>query len=116
MLRLERQISQEELGRVLSVSFQQIQKYERGVNRIAAGTLFRLARRLNVPVEYFFEGLPEDELATDGTAIREPVPVTIPEPSHDNVALVLAFSRIKNPHVRRHLLKFIRELTEENQI
>ncbi len=51
-------ISQSELGDALGVAFQQLQKYERGVNRISASKLHSIARLLNVPVSYFFDGLP----------------------------------------------------------
>jgi len=55
--RLLLNVSQEELAGLLGLTFQQIQKYERGVNRIGAGRLYRIARHLGVPVEYFYEGL-----------------------------------------------------------
>jgi len=58
-------MSQEKLGEALGLTFQQIQKYERGANRISAGTLYRLAQILDVPVSFFFDGL--DETA-DGRA------------------------------------------------
>jgi transcriptional regulator with XRE-family HTH domain len=57
--RRELDISQEELGRRLGVTFQQMQKYEGGANRITAGRLFQISRVLKVPVAFFFEGLGE---------------------------------------------------------
>src|SRR5215472_10591909 len=56
-LRLQRGLSQTELGEVLGVTFQQVQKYERGTNRISAGRLYRIAGVLEVPVAFFYEGL-----------------------------------------------------------
>ncbi len=56
-LRKLRNVSQEKLGDAVGLSFQQIQKYERGANRISASTLFRLAEFFDVPVGYFFDGL-----------------------------------------------------------
>jgi len=50
-------MSQEQLGNLLGLTFQQIQKYEKGINRIGAGRLFEAARALNVPVDFFYEGL-----------------------------------------------------------
>jgi transcriptional regulator with XRE-family HTH domain len=55
--RVEAGITLETLANALGVSFQQVQKYERGTNRISAGTLYQLAMTLEVPVQYFFEGL-----------------------------------------------------------
>jgi transcriptional regulator with XRE-family HTH domain len=61
--RLAMGFSQETLARALGITFQQIQKYERGTNRIFASRLFHLARVLRVPVSYFFQGLsPEGEV------------------------------------------------------
>ena len=55
-------MSQERLGKLLDVTFQQVQKYERGVNRIGAGRLFNIGCCLDVPVSFFFEGLPQTPL------------------------------------------------------
>jgi transcriptional regulator with XRE-family HTH domain len=52
-------ITQAELAEAIGLTFQQIQKYEKGVNRVAAATLYRIARVLGVPTAYFFEGLPQ---------------------------------------------------------
>src|SRR5713101_6226779 len=65
-LRLQRGWSQTELGKALNVTFQQIQKYEKGTNRISAGRLQRISEVLNVPVTFFYSGLDE------GRAGREP--------------------------------------------
>ena len=54
-------MSQERLGQQLGIAFQQVQKYERGVNRISASRLFQIARELDVPVGHFFEGLDDRE-------------------------------------------------------
>jgi transcriptional regulator with XRE-family HTH domain len=55
--RREMGMTQKELSQALGVTFQQLQKYERAINRVSAGTLYRLALKLEVPVQYFFEGL-----------------------------------------------------------
>jgi transcriptional regulator with XRE-family HTH domain len=67
MLRTLKGLSQERLGRALGVSFQQLQKYESGANRISASVLFRASQALDVPVSSFFEGLGETPVA-DGSA------------------------------------------------
>ena len=53
-------LTQTELGNMLSVSFQQVQKYENGTNRISVGKLYQIAKALNVPLSFFFEGLPQN--------------------------------------------------------
>lgn len=64
-------MSQESLGGQLSLTFQQIQKYEKGVNRISASRLYALARALSVPVNYFFEGLSNPDLPSDYDSLQE---------------------------------------------
>src|SRR5512138_763189 len=59
-------MSQEKLGEALGLTFQQVQKYEKGTNRIGASRLQHIARHLGVPVEYFFEGAPQVEPRQDG--------------------------------------------------
>ncbi|TPW36314.1 helix-turn-helix domain-containing protein [Oecophyllibacter saccharovorans] len=70
-LRNEHRVTQEKLGEVLGVSFQQVQKYERGVNRISAGKLYHIARLFSVPVSHFFrpeEGFREEHPAPEPSA------------------------------------------------
>ena len=62
-------MSQEKLGARLGLTFQQIQKYEKGLNRIGAGRLWEIARILGVRVEYFYEGLQQDDVPIDGTPL-----------------------------------------------
>ena len=102
-LRLQRGISQTELGGVLDVTFQQVQKYETGTNRISAGRLQQIAEVLDVSVTYFYAGI--DEL--NG---REPSPPVIEGEfdllqSAHAIRLVRAYSRITDRGVRLKLLK-----------
>jgi|AGTN01.1.fsa_nt_gi Predicted transcriptional regulators len=60
-------LSQQALGRLVGLTFQQIQKYEKGDNRVSASTLYRLAEALDVPVSFFFDDLPEDMAAPGRT-------------------------------------------------
>jgi transcriptional regulator with XRE-family HTH domain len=63
-VRLRRQLigmSQEKLGELLGITFQQVQKYEKGSNRVSASRLHKMSKVLNVPIQYFFEGLQEPE-------------------------------------------------------
>lgn len=68
-LRLERQLNQSQLGKALGLTFQQVQKYEKGTNRVSASKLYRTAEFLGVKVEYFFDGL-------EGSDNVIPMPVT----------------------------------------
>lgn len=70
-LRELRGISQQKLGAEVGVSFQQLQKYERGGNRISAGTLVQLARALDVPVSYFYDGLDGVNQGDDTAALAD---------------------------------------------
>ena len=61
-------MSQERLGESMGLTFQQVQKYEKGVNRIGASRLFQISKILDVPVQFFFEEAPH--IGGDGTAVR----------------------------------------------
>jgi transcriptional regulator with XRE-family HTH domain len=106
-LRLERGLSQTELGNLLGVTFQQIQKYEKGANRVAAGRLQRVAEALEVPITFFYAGSPtaeHDNIETDSVDVGLGFLETA-----GAVRLVRAFSRIQDPEMRRALV----ELTEK---
>jgi transcriptional regulator with XRE-family HTH domain len=108
-------MSQEQLGAALGVSFQQIQKYERGTNRIGAGRLFEMTRVLNVPIGYFFDGAPHPPKSTeeDGAphAGAELAADVMNEP--EALALVRAFARITAPEIRKQVLGLLRSLAQE---
>jgi len=106
-------MSQEKLGDELGVTFQQVQKYERGANRVGASRLYRLSRVLDVPVQFFFEGLGEKSMAS-GMAENDQTPVVYDFiQSADGVSLAEAFSRIKDGKVRRRVLELVRTLAAE---
>lgn len=126
-LRLRRALmgmSQERLAELVGVTFQQIQKYERGVNRIGASRLFEIAKILDVPVTWFFEGLagPADAtgaaafagLAEPGSAfVHEGAGPLQPPPRFDRretLELVRAFNRIADAQVRRRLFELTKAL------
>lgn len=116
-VRLRRQLlkmSQEKLGDELGVTFQQIQKYERGANRVGASRLYRLSRALDVPVQFFFEGL-VDETPIAGVAEGDQTPIVYDFiQSIDGVTLAESFSRIKDGKVRRRVLELVRTLASED--
>lgn len=117
-IRLRRQLmkmSQEKLGDELGVTFQQVQKYERGANRVGASRLYRLSRVLEVPVQFFFEGLGEKSAAS-GMAEDDQTPIVYDFiQSSDGVSLAEAFSRIRDAKVRRRVLELVRTLAAEEE-
>ena len=106
--RRELQWTQEQLGDHLGLTFQQVQKYEKGINRISAGRLFEMASVLAVPVTYFYEGV-EDMLGPMIGALQESeTPPTLPVMDGEAMDLVSAFQQIESPALRRSLLDTIR--------
>ena len=112
-------ISQEKLGGALGLTFQQIQKYERGANRVGASRLFDLSRALDVPVSYFFADMPEEtaavmpvRLAGRLSASREPSLDADVLLSKETAELVRAYYAIADLEVRRRTLDFLRTVSE----
>ena len=113
-------MSQERLGEALGLTFQQVQKYERGVNRVGASRLFDLSRVLDVPISFFFDDMP-DQLAREygGAAVRRAVGFAEPQEGFDDDALhrretlelVRAYYRISDPGVRKRVFDLIKSLT-----
>jgi transcriptional regulator with XRE-family HTH domain len=104
-------MSQERLGELLGLTFQQVQKYEKGVNRIAAGRLFEIGRILGVSVGFFYEGVDGQKAA--GFAEDDTPPVMEFMSSPEGIQLALAYSRITDPKVRRRILDLVRSLADE---
>lgn len=118
-VRLRRQMmemSQEKLGEELGVTFQQVQKYERGANRIGAGRLWHLARVLEVPVSFFYDGVSSSAQRPTDFADGDQTPVVNDFlQSADGVALAQAFSKITDPKVRRRVLELVRSLADSDR-
>lgn len=127
-LRLRRTLlgmSQERLGQLLGLTFQQIQKYERGVNRIGSSRLYELGQILDVPVSFFFDDMSEGERAQD-----LPVPGLAEEPAafafddarelqldkRETLELVRAYNRIADPAVRKRLFELTKALANFHAI
>ena len=112
--RKELKISQEKLAETLGLTFQKVQKYERGTNRISASKLYEIARSLRVSIAWFFEGL-SDPLegrnagahASDATPSAQSF-LTTPE----GIDLANLFPRIQHVRVRRRLVDLVRSMTE----
>lgn len=112
--RLELSMSQEQLAERLGLTFQQVQKYEKGINRVAASRLFEIAAALDAPVSHFFEGL--SAVRPDGLAEDGPTPYLHDELANpDGRALVELFARIKSPKLRRRVVELLRVLVEDEE-
>jgi transcriptional regulator with XRE-family HTH domain len=107
-------MSQEKLGESLGITFQQIQKYEKGTNRIGASRLQHIARVLTVPVSFFFEdapGSPSGEPSAGGVGERPSASYVVDFlSSSEGVQLNKAFIRIKDPKIRRKVIELVRAM------
>lgn len=108
-------MSQEKLGEALGLTFQQVQKYERGANRVGASRLFDLSRVLDVPVSFFFDDMSEDIEALSPRLMsglaEEPASLEVdPMTKRETLELVRAYYRITDPHVRRRVLDLAKAL------
>ncbi len=111
-------ISQEKLGQKIGLTFQQVQKYERGANRISAGRLFDLSIVLDVPISFFFDDLPAE---AEKAALMPGAHVSDELPSRDRPAdsiatmqtqhLVQSFSQIQDTTVRKRLMELMRSMS-----
>lgn len=106
-------MSQEKLGEELGLTFQQIQKYEKGTNRISASRLFHISRILNVPVQFFFDELAvgsEDAMGPGGLGgINGPDHVEFAR-DVEGLQLNKAFAAIDDPAVRRKIVDLLKSL------
>jgi len=105
-------ISQERLGDALDLTFQQVQKYERGANRLGAGRLFDMAKALDVPITYFFEDLPQE--STVAPAMREDAAeyeTADPLSQRETLSLVRAYYGIQDTVVRRRVFELVKSLS-----
>lgn len=118
-------LSQERLGDALGLTFQQVQKYERGINRVGASRLFDLARVLDVPISFFFDDMPEPlgsrapNLAPAGfggmpEAQEGPGAESVMN-RRETIDLLRAYYRISDPAVRKRVFDLIRSLAPEPQ-
>ena len=105
-------MSQDSLGKSLGLTFQQVQKYEKGVNRIGASRLFELSDLLEVPIQYFYDGYGDADTAN---GFAEPdVAETFMElvNSPDGVNLCRYFAEIKDPQVKKRVLDLVKSIAE----
>ena len=115
--RLEKGMSQENLGDCVNLTFQQIQKYERGVNRISASKLFELAKSLEIDIGYFFNGIRESIADYQFEMANNPVfsennDNYAPEIDNETVELITNFKKIKDKKIKANILSFVKSFIE----
>ncbi len=109
-LRLRRStlgMSQDDLGKQVGITFQQIQKYERGTNRVSASRIWEFARILNVPEDYFFEGLEGSK--TSGDSDDQLLD------SKESQQLIKAYYNVLKPQVRQKIRNLIQSIAESEK-
>ena len=106
-------MSQEKLGEHLGITFQQIQKYEKGTNRVGASRLQAIASFLEVPVSYFFEGAPGEGRSEGFAEDSQTAFVVDFLSSTEGLLLNRAFARIGDPKVRRRIIDLVRTLADD---
>lgn len=109
-------MSQEKLGESLGITFQQVQKYEKGTNRVGASRLQNIAAILNVPVSFFFEDAPGDN-TTPGSGLEESSSAFVVNflSSSEGLQLNRAFVKISDPKVRRKIIDLVKTLADEDE-
>lgn len=108
-------MSQERLGQALGLTFQQVQKYEKGANRIGASRLFHLSQILEVPVDFFFEDAPGTDAPAAATGMAEPESEAFILDflnTREGLELNRAFTHIGDPKVRKSVVDLVRALSD----
>ena len=108
MRRKEIGVSQERLAEALGITFQQVQKYERGANRVSASKLWEIAHALRTPVSYFYEGLGEQARGAGAGGAQEFMLTA------EGMELMSAFPRIPQAALRRKLVELVRAVADED--
>jgi len=110
-------MSQEKLGEKLGITFQQIQKYEKGTNRVGASRLQQIATVLQVPPAFFFEGAPIPMAGAGGGFSDAASPAYVSDflATSDGLALTKAFMRIKDPKVRRRIVDLVEAMVADEK-
>jgi len=116
MRRMMLSMSQEKLGDALGLTFQQVQKYEKGTNRIGASRLQQISHILQVPVSFFFEGAPATPgVGHTGGMGEAPSPAYVADflATSDGLSLTKSFMRIKNSKLRRRIVDLVEQIAGE---
>jgi transcriptional regulator with XRE-family HTH domain len=115
MRRLMLGMSQTKLADGLGLTFQQVQKYEKGTNRMGASRLQHVSHILQIPVPFFFEGAPQLTGQSKGNG-EAPSPAYVSDflATRDGLALTKAFMRIKEPGLRRRIVRLVEEIAGDD--
>jgi transcriptional regulator with XRE-family HTH domain len=109
-------ISQEKLAKALGLSFQQVQKYEKGANRIGASRLEQISRFLQVPVAFFFEGASDTSaVATSEEDTRSLALMNEFASSPDGLRLIQSFTQVEDADVRRRIVDLVQAIGSKNR-
>ena len=113
MRRIMLGMSQEKLGEALGLTFQQIQKYEKGTNRVGASRIQQISDILQVPVSFLFEGGPRSTASADGFS-EGPSPAYVSDflATSEGLELTRAFTRITDPKLRRSIVELVEQIAE----
>lgn len=107
-------MSQEKLGEQLGITFQQVQKYEKGTNRIGASRLYHIGQVLGVPVSFFYEDAPGTAAPRDGFGETESERFVVDFiSSAEGLQLNKAFLRISDPKVRRKVVELVQAVSDD---
>jgi len=107
-------LSQEQLGKELGLTFQQIQKYERGINRMGSSRLYNVSQIIGVSVGWFFAGLPGETEATPSSENTQPITVDCDHlTKRETLELVRAYYRIEEGRSRRKIYELIQSMSAE---
>ena len=115
-------LSQEKLGEAIRLTFQQVQKYERGANRIGASRLYELSQVLEVPVSFFFDDMPAELTAAEGRRTAGLADTNQssygadPMTKRETLELVRAYSRITDLGVRKKLFELAKAMAKASDI
>jgi transcriptional regulator with XRE-family HTH domain len=118
MRRMMLSMSQEKLGDALGLTFQQVQKYEKGTNRIGASRLQQISQILQVPVSFFFDGAPHAPGSARSEGMGEaPSPAYVSDflATSDGLALTKAFMRISDPKLRRRIVDLVEQIASSEK-
>ena len=110
MRRIMLGMSQEKLGEALGLTFQQVQKYEKGINRVGAGRIQQISEALQVPVSFLFEGGPSATAADGFSEGSSPAYAFDFLATSESLALTRAFSRIADPKLRRSIVELVEQI------
>jgi transcriptional regulator with XRE-family HTH domain len=114
MRRMMLSMSQEKLGDALDLTFQQVQKYEKGTNRIGASRLQQISQILQVPVSFFFEGAPHGSESHGAKEAPSPAYVSDFLATSDGLALTKSFMRIKDAKLRRRIVDLVEQIAGDD--